>query len=171
MFLKLMVLLVGVPLAELYLLFKMHGFWQSYTDTASALGITFASIIITGMIGAALARQQGFKIYKALWNKANAGEIPKNEMIEGVMILMGGALLLTPGYITDFLGFSLIIPWTRRFYRGRVTKWYEKRYTTRRAGVGGFAGGFQGDGFRRGPDGVYETTARVEPDGKLSDDR
>ena len=85
---------------------------------------------------------------------------------------IASALLLTPGYITDFLGFSLIIPWTRRFYRGRVTKWYEKRYTTRRANVGGFAGGgFQGDGFRRGPDGVYETTARVEPDGKLSDDR
>src|SRR5690625_3651653 len=69
-------------------------------------------IIITGIIGAALVKQQGLETWKkaqlAMYNR----EVPREQIMDGICIIIGGILLLTPGFVTDITGFLLLLPWT-----------------------------------------------------------
>jgi UPF0716 protein FxsA len=101
-----------VPLFELYLLFKIAKFtsWSS----------TFLLVISTGVIGAYMAKKEGKQIIIRIQNEIGVGRVPGEELINGLCVLIGGALLLTPGILTDILGFSLIIPFTRLMYKRRI---------------------------------------------------
>lgn len=70
-------------------------------------------IILTGIIGAALVKKEGMETWRraqlAMYNR----EIPREEIIDGICIILGGILLLTPGFVSDLFGFLLVIPWTR----------------------------------------------------------
>ncbi len=70
-------------------------------------------IILSGIIGAALVKKEGLETWKkaqlAMYNR----EVPREEIIDGICIILGGILLLAPGFVTDFLGFLLVLPWTR----------------------------------------------------------
>lgn len=83
---------------------------------------TLMMIILTAVIGVSLLRQQGLStLYKAQ-QKMNQGEIPAMEMIEGIMLAVAGALLITPGFFTDSIGFLLLIPSLRRQLFSRILK-------------------------------------------------
>jgi len=103
---KLFILFTVVPAIELWLLFQVGsflGFWQ-----------TILLILVTGLIGASMAKQEGLSVLKDI-QSAPAKGIPIGEKIgEGVLVLIGGVLLITPGILTDFFGLSLIFPLTRR---------------------------------------------------------
>jgi len=106
MFARLGCLFVVVPLLELALLVWI-GQWIGVVPT---VGIVAA----TGLLGAWLARSQGLRTLTDLQLRAARGEIPAQAMMDGTAILVGGLLLLTPGILSDILGFALLLPPTRR---------------------------------------------------------
>lgn len=85
---------------------------------------TIGIIIVTGIIGASLAKSQGLRIYRRIRESVDHGELPHNHLIEGLLILIGGALLITPGILTDAAGFLLVIPWTRKLVREALKKYF-----------------------------------------------
>jgi UPF0716 protein FxsA len=105
MLLRLMLLLTVVPLLELALLIKLGQY--------IGVGYTVLVVVVTGVAGAFLAKTQGMDVLRRMQLEMQEGRLPGNQMIDGLCILMGGAMLLTPGLITDTLGFALVIPVTR----------------------------------------------------------
>jgi UPF0716 protein FxsA len=119
MFLRLLALFICVPLVELYLLFRIGG----KIGPAPTIGL----VIATGFIGASLARRQGFKVWTKIQSELNAGQMPAGELIDGLLVLIGGIVLLTPGLLTDLCGFALMIPTVRNVLKTRL----EKRFLLR----------------------------------------
>ena len=107
MMLRLFLIFTILPALELFLLFRV----SDYLGSAE----TVLLIIVTGILGSHMARQEGGAVLKKLITELQSGRSPAKEITEGVMILSGGLLLVTPGVVTDFIGFSLIIPITRKF--------------------------------------------------------
>lgn len=119
MFLKLLTLFILIPFIELAILIKIGtliGFWP-----------TILSVVVTGFFGAVLARQQGFLILEKIRVETQSGRVPARELIDGLLILIGGVVLLTPGFITDIVGFMLLIPVTRKYFRLYARKKLEGR--------------------------------------------
>jgi len=132
----LILLFVVLPLSELYLLLKM-------AELISP-GATFALVIFTGILGGWLARQQGWSVYARIQNDLSSAKIPKDSLMDGAMILVAGALLLTPGIMTDVFGFSLLFPPCRAVYRRWISNWMTKNIKVETFG------GSAGPGARRG---------------------
>jgi len=110
----LFIIFVLVPVIEIAL-FIQAGDWFG-------LGPTLFMIVLTAVIGVSLLRQQGLStLYKAQ-QKMNQGELPAQEMVEGIMLAVAGALLITPGFFTDTVGFLLLIPVFRRYLFNQVLK-------------------------------------------------
>lgn len=95
-----------VPFVEIYLLLQIGGFIGVFP--------TVLLVVFTAVLGAFLLRQQGFSTWQRFQDGLAKGQIPAVEMIEGPILLVGGALLLTPGFFTDVLGFACLIPAVRR---------------------------------------------------------
>ena len=118
MFAKLLLLFTLVPILELSLLIwlgQIIGLWTTITI-----------VIITGLLGASLAKWQGFIIIKQVKNDLNLGKIPGDSLIDGLLILIAGALLLTPGITTDLLGIALLLPPTRSPFRNLIKKRFNR---------------------------------------------
>jgi len=100
------ILFLAVPIAEIYLLIKV----------GNIIGVfpTILAVIGTAVIGAFLLRQQGLSTLTRFQNNMAAGQLPATEMMEGLLLLIGGALLMTPGFFTDTMGFLCLIPPTRK---------------------------------------------------------
>lgn len=116
---RLILLFVAVPLLELALLLWV-GQWIG-------LGPTIALVVATGFAGAALTRQQGLRAFLSVQRKLAMGQVPSQSLLDGLSILVGGALLLTPGILTDVLGFSLILPLSRRALQGLLQRRLKRR--------------------------------------------
>ncbi|GAG96231.1 unnamed protein product [marine sediment metagenome] len=114
-FTKLLILFVIVPVTELYILIEVGKKIGSLT--------TIGIIILTGIIGAYLVKGQGFMILKKIQNDLNEGIMPGDSLIQGAIILAGGILLLTPGFVTDIIGFIFLIPVSRRVVKKYLLKW------------------------------------------------
>lgn len=102
----LMVIFLIVPIIEIYLLIQVGGI----------IGVlpTIGLVILTAVLGAALLRAQGLQTYLRFNQTLTEGRMPAKEIMEGVALLIGGALLLTPGFFTDAIGFICLLPFTRR---------------------------------------------------------
>ena len=115
----LLFLFLALPIAEIYVIIQV----------GDAIGVapTIALLILDGFLGAALARSQG----RAAWERFNLalteGRVPANETFDGAMIILGGALLLAPGFITDVIGFALLLPPTRAVFRSVVARFARRR--------------------------------------------
>ena len=119
MFLRLLLLFTIVPLVELFLLVKL--------GTVVGVGPTIALVIFTGVLGAWLARQQGLEVLRRVNEDLSQGRMPTEALMDGVLILIAGAVLLTPGLLTDALGFVLLIPRTRAAVRKIVAARFARR--------------------------------------------
>ena len=108
MFPLLFLMFTLVPILELYLLFQASSSWGFFN--------TFSVVVGTGILGAYLAKREGREILIRLQEKMSQGGLPANEVIQGALIFAGGLLLLTPGFITDILGFSFVFPVSRLFW-------------------------------------------------------
>ncbi len=159
----LILVFIVLPIAELYVIIKVGG----------AIGVlpTIALLIADSFLGVALLRSQG----RAVWGRFNetlaAGRVPAREVFDGAMVIVGGAFLLTPGFITDVIGLMLLIPATRAIFR-RLVAWMALRraaFTVRtvRWGYGTVRDRPYGD--RRPSDYDYEGSARevTDPRGEL----
>ncbi|NUO81621.1 FxsA family protein [candidate division KSB1 bacterium] len=105
----LLVLFIGVPLLEMAILIQLGkrvGFWS-----------TLAIIILTGMVGAALARWQGLRVLMRIQEELHEGRIPAAEMLDGLLILIAGVMLVTPGFLSDLSGLLLLLPGVRHLVR------------------------------------------------------
>ncbi len=117
MFLKLFLLFVTVPIIELWLLIDIG----RIIGTFQTVGL----IIITGLVGAFLAKMQGLiTLYKIRENLIN-GVMPSSELLDGLLILLAGGLLITPGLLTDALSFILLIPQTRIYVKKYLLKKFQ----------------------------------------------
>src|SRR4030042_5848079 len=108
MLFKLFLLFTIVPLIELALLIKVGTY----------IGVlpTIIIVVLTGILGAALAKYEGLSVLNQIRGTLSEGNIPGDEMLDGLLILVGGSLLLAPGFLTDILGYTMIIPFTRQFF-------------------------------------------------------
>lgn len=84
---------------------------------------TLALIVVTGIVGAALARQQGLEVLERLRGELGRGTLPTDALVDGALVLMAGAVLLTPGVLTDLFGFLCLIPASRKYIRAGLTRW------------------------------------------------
>lgn len=108
MFIRLLILFVAVPLMELAILIKLGnviGLWP-----------TIAMVMATGALGAALAKSQGTRTVNNIRRELRQGRPPGESLVNGFLILVGGLVLLTPGLLTDTLGFCLLVPATRKWF-------------------------------------------------------
>ena len=110
----LLLLFLLVPLVEIYVMIQVGGIIGALP--------TVLLVVLTAVAGAALARYQGLATLQRLQATLARGETPAIEMFEGVLLLVGALLLLTPGFITDLLGFVCLIPFTRRALAFRLLK-------------------------------------------------
>lgn len=152
MLLRLFFLFVVIPFIELTILL-----WLA---DATHWSWTLLLIVLTGMVGTVLVRWQGLQVVGRIREEMAAGRMPGQALADGVMVLLAGALLLTPGILTDLFGFSLLIPFCRAVYR----KLLMDRIKVRVFG-GGAAG--EGSSSAEGParDRIIDVEVR-EPDGE-----
>jgi len=99
-------IIVTIPFIEIYLLLQVGGIVGIFP--------TILLVVTTAIVGAGLLRQQGMATWVRLQENLARGELPAYEMVEGPILLVGGALLLTPGFFTDAIGFACLIPSMRR---------------------------------------------------------
>lgn len=114
----LLALLIIVPAAEISVLLlsgKYIGLWP-----------TIFAIIFTGVLGAYLAKREGMETLKKAQEQLKFGQIPGEALLDGICILAGGILLLTPGFITDMFGFLLLVPSLRKFFKRWLRKSFRK---------------------------------------------
>ena len=105
----LILLFTVVPVVELALLIKIG----QHIGVCYSLAIVILSVIV----GAYLARSQGFRTLRWILEVINQGLMPADKIFDGVMILCGGILLLTPGFVTDLIGFMALVPFTRHLIK------------------------------------------------------
>lgn len=110
----LFILFVVLPIAEIMLLIEV----------GSKIGTlnTAALVVLTALIGSLMLRQQGLSTLFRARERIDSGTLPLQEMMEGICLAVGGALLVTPGFITDFIGFACLIPVTRQWLVKHVAK-------------------------------------------------
>jgi len=147
-----------VPIIEIYLLIQV----------GSLIGAipTILLVIATAVIGAYLLRQQGLSTLSRFQSNLAAGVMPAKEMLEGIILLVGGVMLMTPGFVTDTMGFLCLLPFSRRFLVEQMIK----RSVISGAAVMG--GGFNASGQQTGPtDGdVYEGEYSRKSDARIDRD-
>jgi len=114
MLFRLLLIFIAVPLIELYLLLRL-------ADITS-VGTTILVVVVTGIAGSLLAKQQGWVAWSRFREAMLQGRIPSAEIADGLMVVFAAALLLTPGLLTDLVGFLLLIPPSRRWIRARILK-------------------------------------------------
>ena len=161
-------LFVGLPLLELFILIQMGqlvGLWP-----------TIGLVVLTGFAGATLARLEGLRTLWKIRGELARGRLPGQALFDGLAILVGGALLLTPGILTDLLGFSFLLPPTRRFLLRKIRRNLEERLksgaieVTRFAGIGGASGWVweaKGGSQGGGPRPAGRTASGPKPSGEI----
>ena len=116
---KLIFIGIAVPIIELGLLI----FLSSRIGFSWTIGI----VVFTGVLGAVLWRLQGLGVIGRLGNALRQRDSAADALMDGAMIFFAGGLLLTPGVITDLFGFTLLIPWSRSFFKRWILRWFTNR--------------------------------------------
>jgi len=109
----LFILFIVMPIVEIAVLIQVGGAIGGWT--------TIGIVILTAIIGTAMLRQQGIATLNKAQLRMRNGEMPAQQMIEGLLLLIGGVLLLTPGFITDFFGFCTLFPVSRRYLAAKLS--------------------------------------------------
>jgi UPF0716 protein FxsA len=131
---RLVLLFTIVPLAEVYILIKIGGHIGGFN--------TILLVVITAVLGGWLARLQGLRTLQQIQSSLSQGQIPAEELIDGVLILTGGILLLTPGVLTDLFALVLLFSTTRMYFK----RWLRRRFD-RMVASGNVRLHYRGGGF------------------------
>jgi len=122
------VLFLIIPIIEIFLLIKVGGIIGALP--------TIILVVLTAVIGAGLLRQQGLSTLARFQQNMSQGKLPAQEMVEGILLAVGGALLMTPGFVTDTIGFLCLLPFSRHFIASTIIKKSAMKVT---ANMGGFS--------------------------------
>ncbi|KNZ71196.1 FxsA cytoplasmic membrane protein [Thermincola ferriacetica] len=118
---RLFLLFITVPVLEILIYIEL--------SRITGIGVTFALIFGTGLIGAFLAKREGLQVIRAIRRELEYGQVPGNHLLDGLLVLVGGILLITPGLLTDITGFLFLLPPTRKmvreFLKKKIRKWID----------------------------------------------
>ena len=150
MFVLLLLALLCVPLLELYVIIQVAG--------GVGTGETILLLIAVSVVGAWMVRRSGLGVLNQIQTRLNRGELPAGELVDGLLILIAGALMLTPGFLTDGVGLLLLFPPTRLVVRSLLVRRLAKKITVdgwsaEPGGRGGFGFGYSSGGGHRWPGG------------------
>ena len=115
-------LFVAIPLIELWLLFKLAALTNAW--------VAILCVVLTGFVGYWFARAQGWQAYQEIRTSFEKRKNPTNSLVDGLLILIAGVLLMTPGMITDLAGFMLLVPISRRLFRRWLIRYFSNRIKT-----------------------------------------
>lgn len=121
-------LFIAVPVVELWLILEI--------GSMIGAGPTIALLLLDSLLGAWLVRSQGNVVWGRFRGAVDAGRVPANEAIDGFLVILGGTLLLVPGFLSDIVGLVFVLPPTRKLLRGRAMRFGMKR--TKATFMGGF---------------------------------
>jgi UPF0716 protein FxsA len=123
----LLILFIGVPALELWLLFQIGG----------EIGVlpTIALLLGAGVFGSWLAKREGMRVLREMQRAVAEGRVPAEGLLSGALVLVGGVLLVTPGVATDVVGLLLLLPPTRRVAAGLLRRWFERQVRSGRIKV------------------------------------
>ena len=113
---RLLFLFILVPLLELYILIKIGGYLGAFP--------TVALVVFMALLGIVLARFEGLRTLQQIRHSLAQGIVPAEEMVDGVLIFIGGILLIIPGVLTDLFALVLLIPYTRTIFK----RWLRRRF-------------------------------------------
>lgn len=113
------VLFLVVPFVELFVLLQV----------GQAIGVvdTIVLLVVVSVVGAWLVKREGLGVLRRAQERVAAGTVPGRELVDGILILFAGALLLTPGFVTDVVGILLLLPPVRAALRGSTVRWLRRR--------------------------------------------
>lgn len=123
MFLYLVLLFVVLPVVEITILIRI--------GQATEWWVPFAMMIVTGVVGTALARRQGLKVYDRIREEMQNGRVPADAVIDGFLVLTAGILFALPGVLSDVAGIALLIPTVRRWVKRGLRAWFRNRIQMR----------------------------------------
>jgi UPF0716 protein FxsA len=152
MILPLVLLFIVVPIAELAVIIQV----------GEAIGVwwTIALLIADSLLGSLLMRHQGRAAWRRFTTSVGSGRVPAREVLDGALVLFGGAMLLTPGFLSDILGVALLLPPSRAVIRGVLARRFGRRLVVsmtgppRRGEARGGTGDVQGTAVDLDPDGL-----------------
>ena len=124
MLLKLFLAFTIIPIIEIYLLIEIGSMFGALTAVSL--------VILTGFLGAFLARMQGLQTLYRIQESLREGRMPSGELLDALLIVIAGLVLLTPGFLTDSAGFLLLIPATRNSIKYWLRRQIELRYNSNR---------------------------------------
>lgn len=126
----LFLLFLAVPFVELFLILQV----------GRAIGAlnTIALLVLVSIVGAWLVKREGLSVLRRAQQRVHRGAVPGRELVDGALILFAGALLLTPGFLTDMVGVLFLLPPVRAALRSAVTRWLRRRAELRTFGIGRF---------------------------------
>jgi len=167
-----------VVLALLFLVLPIAELWVIFTVAGSIGGLeTIVLLVAVALLGTYLMKRAGVSVLRRISDRTARGEVPTDELVDGALVLAAGALMLTPGFLTDIVGILFLLPPTRALFRPGLKRWAERKVTaqvgafTAGAGMGGFGpGGFGPTGGPNGGttkvDGAYiDIDGRERPSG------
>lgn len=151
-------LFIGLPLVELYLLLQVGEFIGGWN--------TVALVFVTGIIGVTLAKAEGLRLLGEIREQLEQGQLPEESLLSGLLLVIGGAFLLTPGILTDLFGLSMLVAPLRRAFAGRLRQRFAGQLETK---IGQGPEGFPG-GISFGPGGPNVHGGFGGPFGAAADD-
>lgn len=158
MFPVLFLLFLVVPIVELYVIVQVAG----------GIGVleTIGLLIVISVVGAWLVRREGIGVLRRVQAQLAQGQMPTKQIVDGGLILFAGALMLTPGFVTDALGVLLLVPPTRIAIRSILMRRFKGRVQVATPGAARFGGPFGAGsgGFGRGPVYDVDSTEHVDLD-------
>lgn len=117
-----------MPVAELIVILQVNAAISVFTGPWLSIVCTIATVLGMGVLGAFLARQQGMKVLADIQESLSRGQMPTDSLIDGAIILAGGIMLLTPGFISDVIGVCFLLPPTRAMVRAYARSWIKKQF-------------------------------------------
>jgi UPF0716 protein FxsA len=142
--------LLVLPILEIYVIIQV--------GQVIGAGPTIVLLIVESALGAWIVKREGRRAWNALNASFSTGRLPTRELSDAALVLVGGTLLLTPGFVTDVFGFFFVLPFTRPIAR-RWLSWLVSRRVLRAAGRSRVGRGYQGQGYDepgdRGPYGTW----------------
>lgn len=150
------VLFVVVPIVEIYLLIQVGQAIGGWT--------TVGLLVLDSILGAYLVKREGGRAWEALQDALQSRRMPARELADGALVLVGGTLLLTPGFVTDVFGFFCILPFTRPVARRLLTAFLTRRFLGGPSGSrGATQAGRRQEERSGGPSGAEDPRTRRRP--------
>ena len=118
MFFYLFLLFIVLPLVEILILVKI--------GMVTSFWVPIAIVVVTGVVGTALARREGWKVLERMREDVRTGQMPADSLIDGFLVLLAGVLFVLPGVLTDVVGIVLLFPPTRSLIKRGVAAWFKR---------------------------------------------